>query len=401
MLAPKKEYENRLKAVRTEMERRQLDLLLVYSGPGAMRYGQRGHVLYLSGYEPYFGDCMLLLTRSTVYEPVLEIDSADHFSPLVTWVKDVREPHNHIDLLKAYISECNLERPRIGIVGEYSMSPTFYNKMLVDVDAEFTLVSDIVESLRAVKSSYEVDCIRQAGTIAYEGIKTAQQVAKPGISEAELKAEIEAVCRRNGAEAFPHYTMVTAGLDSDHANLWWRANEGLCESGEPWLLDFGTSYQSYCCDIARVFTLGKPSNELQEMFELMLQSLQEGCEILRPGVTSAEVNEATAQAAKKHFGDDLTIWGQKSDEGEENGWWGVGHGVGLEVHEWPFIGYQHITDDDIFREVTLQENMVISLEPTIYTPETGPIQLEDQFIVTPEGGKQVSPVPFKLFECNA
>jgi Xaa-Pro aminopeptidase len=45
--------------------------------------------------------------------------------------------------------------------------------------------------------------------------------------------------------------------------------------------------------------------------------------------------------------------------------------------------------------------MVISLEPTIYTPETGPIQLEDQFIVTPEGGKQVSPVPFKLFECNA
>jgi len=317
VFAPQAEYDNRIKAVRAEMKKRQLDLLLVYSGPGAMRYGQRGHVLYLSGYEPYFGDCMLLLTQDTAYAPVLELDSADHYSALVTWIKDVRGPCNHIDLLKSYISEFGLKRPRIGMVGEYSMSPALYNKMLAEVDAEFTLVSDIVELLRAVKSPYEIDCMRQAGTIAYEGIKTAQQIAKPGISEAELKAEIEAVCRRHGAEAFPHYTMVTAGLDNDHANLWWRANEGLCESGEPWLLDFGTSYQSYCCDIARVFTLGKPSNELQEMFELMYQSLLEGCEFLRPGVTSTEVNEATGKAAKKYFGNDLKIWGQANDNEKE------------------------------------------------------------------------------------
>ncbi len=401
MLAPQSEYDSRIETVRAEMKKRQLELLIVYSGPGAMRYGQRGHVLYLSGYEPYFGDCMLLLTQDASHDPVLELDSADHYSQLVTWIKDVREPGNHIDLLKSYMKDCDLAQPRIGIVGEYSMSPTFYNKMLAQVDAEFLLVSDIVEYMRAVKSPYEVDCMRHAGAIAHEGIKTAQQVAKPGVSEAELKAEIEAVCRRHGSEAFPHYTMVTAGLDGDHANLWWRANDGICESGEPWLLDFGTSYQSYCCDIARVFTLGKPSNELQEMFELMHQSLQQGCEILRPGATSTEVNDATGEAAKKYFGNDLKIWGQSGEEGKESEWWGVGHGVGLEVHEFPFIGYHHITDDDIYREVTLKENMVLSIEPTIYTPETGPIQLEDQFIVTPEGGKKVSPVPFILFECNA
>jgi len=402
MLAPQSEYDDRIQAVRLEMAKRGLDLLVVYSGPGAMRYGQRGHVLYLSGHEPYFGDCMLLLTRDPNHEPVLELDSAGHYSPLVTWIKDVREPCNHTDLLKSYIADCGLTDLHIGLVGEYSMSPTFYNKMLSQVDAEFVLASDIVEYLRAVKSPYEMDCMRQAGAIAYEGIKTAQQATKPGISEAELKAEIEAVCRRHGAEAFPHYTMVTAGLDGDHAKLWWRANDGVCASGEPWLLDFGTSYKSYCCDIARVFTLGKPSSQLQEMFDLMYQSLLHGCEILRPGATSTEVNDATGEAAKKYFGDNLQlIWGQDAEEGEASEWWGVGHGVGIEVHEFPFIGYHHITDDDIYRAVTLQENMVISIEPTIYTPETGPIQLEDQFIVTPQGGKQVSPVPFKLFECSA
>jgi Xaa-Pro aminopeptidase len=123
---------------------------------------------------------------------------------------------------------------------------------------------------------------------------------------------------------------------------------------------------------------------------------------LRPGATSTEINDATGEAAKKYFGDNLQlIWGQDAEEGEASEWWGVGHGVGIEVHEFPFIGYHHITDDDIYRAVTLQENMVISIEPTIYTPETGPIQLEDQFVVTPQGGKQVSPVPFKLFECSA
>ena len=74
----------------------------------------------------------------------------------------------------------------------------------------------------------------------------------------------------------------------------------------------------------------------------------------------------------------------------------MGHGVGLEVHEWPFVGYQRIVDDPAYRDVELRANMVISLEPTIWLPETGSVQIEDQFIVTEAGGQRLSPIPLEI-----
>ena len=62
-MTPRSEFDRRLKAIRDRMEARNLDLLLIYSTPGSLRFGQRGHVMYVSGYEPYFGDTMLLLPR--------------------------------------------------------------------------------------------------------------------------------------------------------------------------------------------------------------------------------------------------------------------------------------------------------------------------------------------------
>jgi len=61
--------------------------------------------------------------------------------------------------------------------------------------------------------------------------------------------------------------------------------------------------------------------------------------------------------------------------------WGIGHGVGLDAHKWPFIGYQHIVDNDAFKDVSLEENIVIFLEPTISFPDTGEFQIEGQFVV--------------------
>ena len=82
-MTPTTEFDRRLAAIRARMETRNLDLLLIYSTPGSLRFGQRGHVMYVSGYEPYFGDTMLLLPRRASPDPLLEIDSADHFSRLL------------------------------------------------------------------------------------------------------------------------------------------------------------------------------------------------------------------------------------------------------------------------------------------------------------------------------
>jgi len=79
-------------------------------------------------------------------------------------------------------------------------------------------------------------------------------------------------------------------------------------------------------------------------------------------------------------------------------WWGVGHGVGLEVHEWPFIGYQRIRDDKAYRDRRLKANMVISIEPTIYLPAVGDLQIEDQFRVTKTGCERLNDIPKEIME---
>jgi len=78
---------------------------------------------------------------------------------------------------------------------------------------------------------------------------------------------------------------------------------------------------------------------------------------------------------------------------------GGGHGVGLEVHEWPFIGYQHITHDKAYEDSKLKANMVISLEPTISSPEVGDLQIEDQFLVTETGSERLNDIPQEIIEC--
>jgi len=85
-------------------------------------------------------------------------------------------------------------------------------------------------------------------------------------------------------------------------------------------------------------------------------------------------------------------WGKES--------WRIGHGVGLEVHEWPFVGYQRITHDEAYKDTILKKNMVISLEPAIYNPEIGDQQIEDQFLVTKTGSERLNDIPQEIIECQ-
>ncbi len=385
-MTPRNEIDRRLKAIRARMESRNLDLLLIYSAPGSMKFGQRGHVMYVSGHEPYFGDSMVLLPRDGALDPLLEIGAANHFSSLGRWIDTVKPAGDHIRTLKEYLVEAKLRNPRIGVVGEYTMSPAFYHRLREEVDAPIEVASDILEMERAVKSRYEIDCIKQACAIAHKGMQAAAKFARPGVLEAEIVGEIERVCRAAGSEFFPHHTMVTSGHDQDHSDLWWRSGRRRLEAGDPWLLDFGTMVEGYCCDLARPFTLGPPSGRQREVFEVLLESLEAGRKMARPGVLASEVNAATAEPLRRKL-DDKREWRE------------VGHGVGLEVHEWPFVGYGRIVDDRAYRDMRLEAGMVISMEPATWLPETGDLQVEDQFEVTEGGGERLSPIPLQIFEC--
>jgi Xaa-Pro aminopeptidase len=188
---PEEEIVGRLRNIRKKMVEKDLELLIVFSGPGSMRYGQRGHVLYLSGYEPYFGDSMLILPLDSKLEAVLETDSAEYFPAKCTWIKNRVEAGNHIDVIKNYLADNNLKPSKIGIAGEYSVSPLFYQRLLENLKpAQIEIVSSILEKQRAVKSVFEIECMKKTATIAKKGFEAAAAFIKPGVTEADIVSEV-------------------------------------------------------------------------------------------------------------------------------------------------------------------------------------------------------------------
>lgn len=386
-IPPQAEFSKRLKNVRAQMKKQQLDILVIYSGPGSLRFGQKGHVMYISGYEPYFGDTMVILPQNEEFEPLLEIGEAQHFPSDCTWIKNIKPSINHVDTVKEYLKSIGLKKPKVGIVGEYSMSPTLYDHFKDELGPSLVeLASNIIEDERIVKSDWELQCIRKASRIAKKGIEAAMRFAEPGMLELEVTAEIERVCRIAGSEFFPHYTMVNSGTDEKYLEWWWKCGKRRLQQGDTFILDFGTMYAGYCCDISRPFVLGQPNQAQKDVFEVLKQAQEAGRKAASEGVLTSEVDKAVRRVY-------MEAWPDKS-------WWGGGHGVGLEVHEWPFIGYHKTTHNKAYLDSVLKANTVISIEPSVSIPNLCSFQIEDEFVVTNSGAERLNDIPQEILRCK-
>jgi len=381
---PKKETARRVGRIRKTMERRGIDLLAVFSSPGSMRYGQRGHVLYLSGYEPYFGNAMVIIPVEKGTDSLLQTDSADYFPSECTWIDKVVSAQDPTSTIADYVREERLEGARIGLVGEYSIPPQMLGRLRRRLrGSKVMLVSDILEDQRALKSEYEISCIRNALDIATKGIDAGAVCAAPGLSERLVAGEIERQCRMVGSEGFPHNTMVTSGTDENYLAWWWYCGDRKLKKNDPWNIDLGTMFGGYCCDIARSLCLGRATRRHHQAYEQLIMAFEAAMESAVPGEMASEVNRAAEAVMNRHFEGDFS---------------GIGHGVGLEVHEWPFVGYEYILNDPVYKNRELKENMVISVEPQVYLREFGYLQFEDEFVVTRSGGKRLSRQPLGLIE---
>ena len=389
MRFPKQEFKARVQNVRKAMSARRLEFLVVFSSPGSMRFGQRGHVLYLSGYEPYFGNTMLIFPQEDRAETLLQIDEARHFPSDCTWVSEVRNPQDPVKTIKEYLAKNGGRRARLGIAGDYSIRPMLLDRIRRELgDSRISLASDILEDARAVKSDFEIGCIRKACAIARKGFEAAVDFASPGVHDYEVVSEIERTCRMAGSEFFPHYTMFSSGNDTKYLELWWRCGKRRLRKKDTMLADFGTMYGSYCCDMARSFSMGPASDKHRAAYEVIVEAEKAAQKAARPGARASDVDRAAADVMKEFKG--LITTGDVTD---------IGHGVGLEVHEWPFMGYHHIRNDLVYKDRELKENMVISIEPQIYHPELGLVQIEDQFAVRGGGGAILTDLPREILEC--
>lgn len=220
----------------------------------------------------------------------------------------------------------------------------------------------LVESLRAVKDDEEIARMRRAGALSDEVFAALAEERFSGRTERELAWWIERSFREGGAEGVSFEAVVGAGATaaSPHA----VPGDTPIEPGVLVVVDAGCLLEGYCSDCTRTFAVGEISERLQELYALCLEAQLAGLEAVAPGVHGRDADAASR--------DLIEAQGLGFAYGH-----GMGHGVGLQIHEAPTLRPES-TD-------TLEAGNVVSVEPGIYLPGDAGVRIEDLVLVT-EGG---------------
>ena len=249
-----------------------------------------------------------------------------------------------------------------------------YNALQESFKGRMTPVSDLVLLLRSVKSPEEIEAIRAASLLA-EGVFTdLTEELHAGITERELAAEFEYEFRSRGAEGASFDTIALFGPRSSLPHG--KPGDKPLEPGDIVLLDFGCRLNGYCSDLTRTGVFGTmPGSWFKPVYDLVLHAQRCALEAVRPGVRCHQV-DAIAR-------DLIAAAGHGSHFGH-----GLGHGVGIEIHEGPRLR----RDSDVL----LEEGMIVTVEPGIYLPGQGGVRIEDLVVVTKDGCERLSRTPNEL-----
>jgi Xaa-Pro aminopeptidase len=236
---------------------------------------------------------------------------------------------------------------------------------LLPARAELVGVNGLVERLRAVKEPEEVESIRAASVLADTAFERLVRDGLIGRTEREVALALEHDMRERGADRASFETIVAAGPHGalPHA----RPREVEIRRGDLVVIDWGAELDGYCSDCTRTVAAGEPDDTAREIYELVLEAQRAGLGAVRAGAAGREV-DAVARAVIEAAG-----------HGEQFGH-GLGHGVGLEIHEAPRLSQRS--------EDTLQPGNIVSVEPGVYVPGRLGVRIEDLVAVT-EGGCDV------------
>ena len=239
-------------------------------------------------------------------------------------------------------------------------------------DVDFVPAGDLVERLRAVKEPEEIERMAAASELADDIFRWALERGLAGRTERDVARACEARIRELGAEpSFP--PIIAAGENGavPHA----EPGEREIGSGELVVFDMGVQLDGYCSDGTRTFATGEPGDEAREVYDLVLAAQLAALAAIRVGASGKEVDAVAREMIVEaghgdHFGH------------------GLGHGVGLEVHESPRLA---TTSED-----ELRERNAVTVEPGIYLPGRFGVRIEDLVVVTADGYRNLSGTPKEL-----
>jgi Xaa-Pro dipeptidase len=223
----------------------------------------------------------------------------------------------------------------------------------------------LVWELRKVKDAEELGLIRKAGELTCEGMKAAYETLKPGLKEYEVAAEIEYAMRRKGSWGTAFETIVASGARSAFPHG--GCTEREIRDGDLVVVDVGAAYQHYRSDMTRTFAVGEPSEKQKQLYEIVKKAQEKAVQDLKPQAEAKAVDAAARKIIEEVGYGEYFVHG-------------LGHGVGLEIHEPPTLSPQS--------KEKLATGNVVTIEPGIYIVGFGGIRIEDTVLVKEQGAEK-------------
>jgi Xaa-Pro aminopeptidase len=243
----------------------------------------------------------------------------------------------------------------------------------VGPDVELVPSDDLIKHVRAQKDQAEIAMIRRAASVADEAFRRLLTEIRVGMTERQVAQRLEQIMKDLGAEGPSFSTIVGAGPGG--ALPHWVPTDRALREHEPILIDFGAKVDGYCSDATRTFCIGTPDPQLVEVYGVVRRAQDATIEALRAGVRRGRDVDAAARKVV--------------DESPYKGKFihGLGHGIGLAVHELPGMGRLRVNTPEADAELTKVEQIgqyaIVTNEPGIYIPGWGGVRLEDMILVAP------------------
>jgi Xaa-Pro aminopeptidase len=354
--------KDRVKKLQRLLLSENLDLLLVSFLP---------HVRYLSGYS---GSNGLILISADACIFLTDFRYKDQAKQQVTNMT-VKVVERELFSSLSGLSQVKQKRVKLGFEAQHLSCKTYQTLRALLPECLMVPTEKLVESLTVTKDNGEVAKIRKAVEITDRVFSEILDFIKPGTSELDLAAEIEYRMKKRGSSTPYYQTIVASGKRS--ALPHGIASGKKIRKNEFVTLDFGAVYDGYTADLTRTVMVGKANRKQKQVYSTVLKAQQLSIGKARAGMKACDLDGVARRVIKragygKYFGH------------------GLGHGIGLQVHDNPAVNPTN--------QQRLEPGMVVTIEPGIYIPNWGGVRIEDDVLITQKGCRVLNKAEKNLIE---
>lgn len=345
-------YENRVKKV---FER-------ISSNSQAFLITNLKNIRYLTGFTGSFGIVLLTEKGCFLFVDFRYLEQAKKEAEAeIIYFKD-----SWINTLMKFVDDMHIKRLSFEVTCTYETFLKLSSKL------ELTPEHYIVEHVRAVKEEREIENIKKAVKIAEEAFLRIKPLVREGITEKAIARALENEIKKE-SDTLPFPVIVASGENSSMPH--WKHSNRTLKKGDFVIIDWGAEYEGYFSDMTRTFIIGKAQDKQKEIYEIVNRARAEAISACSPGIQAKEIDAAARNLIKQS--------GYEEKFGHA-----TGHGVGLDVHEFPKISSQS--------EEVINAQMVFTVEPGIYIEGFGGVRIEDMVVIRNNSVEVLTTLPRDL-----